>query len=163
MSTEYKDWIRAVEKLHKLSDKNVAWIDRVTIVVQPRSENFLTEVHDNYKLIGSIYRCLYETFNTVTQFYVMFFCVYVRAQVTAYSVHLFFNAYDPNRNNGNFHTVATFALNIMLLTMCQSIEWKFQRLQSLINTFYYKKSLANLQAIIKRLVYQYTYLSLIHI
>ena len=137
--------------------RDSAWSDRVTvaIVVQPRRENFLTEIHDNYKLIGSLYRCLYETFSTVAQCYVMFFCVYVQAEVTGCSVHLFYNASDPNRSNGISVTVASLMANIMVLIMCQSINCEFQKLQCLLNNFYHKKSLANLQGITKRLVYQY--------
>ena len=133
--------------------------DRVTVavVVQPRSENFLTEIHNNYKVIGSLYRCLYETFSTVSQFYVTFFCVYIHVQVVGYPVHLFYNASDKNRRNGIFVTVASFAYNIMMLVTCQSIDCDFQRLQCMINSFYHKKSLANLQAITKRLIYEYAH------
>lgn len=96
---------RAVERFDKLSNRNVAWSDRVTvaIVVQPRNENFLTEVHDNYKVIGSVY----ETFSTVTQLHAMYFCVYLLAEITVYSFQIFCTTTDANRRDGTLFAIIT--------------------------------------------------------
>ena len=99
----------------------VAWSDRVTvaIVVQPTSENFLTEIQEHYKVIGSMYRCLYDTFSAVTQFYVMFFYTYIYSLVMLYSMLLFYDTSDTNSSNIIFATIAGFVVDVLVLAMCQ--------------------------------------------
>ena len=144
---------RAVERFDKLSNRNVAWSDRVTvaIVVQPRNENFLTEIHDNYKVIGSVY----ETFSTVTQLHAMYFCVYLLAEITIYSFQIFYTTTDANRRDGTLFAIITRFDDIMLLAMCECITREFQRLQSLIHGLYYKSGLRNVRDCTRRTVYRY--------
>ena len=149
----------AVERFDRLSDRNVAWSDQenVAIVFQPRNENFLVEVQDNYKVIGSVYRCLHEAFNALTRTYAIFFCVFVYSEVTVHSMQLFVNTSDVNRLSGIFVTAGNCVIDIMLLVICESITYEFQRLQCMINSFYYKEKLSTLRVATKRLLYQYAH------
>lgn len=146
---------RAAEKFDRFSDTSVAWSDRVIVPVifQPRRENVSTELNDRYKIIVSVYRCMYDVFWAIKQLYTIYFRVYICLLCFVYSMKIFYSAVVHHWDYGSFSYI-NMAVDVLLVIICGSVTSEFQRLGTLINSLYYKREIKSLRHITRRMVYE---------
>lgn len=156
----------AVDNFDKLTDRNVAWSERVTLSVvgHPRSANYLTEVHENYKTICTVYRCINDTFRNARQLYSVFFFLYAFELILWYSIEIvdpytIFPLYIPvlhvAKNNLLFIDGLFFVIDMIPMFICESICYKLKTLETTMNRLYYKRGLKNLRSSVENLSHQF--------
>lgn len=146
----------AFEMFAARNKRNVAWSDcaSVAVVGQPRDGNFLTEMRDTYRLIGSLYRITYETWVTVSQLYSVYFCYYILALIIWISLQIIFTTIDKSIEYFVFSVAMWIFIYVVILFIYESITSEFKILQDTLNDFYYKTSLNKMRNETLLLVYQ---------
>lgn len=146
----------ALEKFQKYKNRNIAWSVSVSleIIGQQRPDSLGSEVRKTCKLIGSVYRIIYESLLTVNQLYSIYFRYYLLALILWIPKEIVSATTQESTKLALFSSAISVTVYAVFLFTYMSISTELKYLQSTLNCFYHKQSLQNVKENILILVYQ---------
>lgn len=147
---------KALLKFDELSDRNVAWSDRVSISVVGGVErdNFLTETKYFYKQINTMHYCLFDAFKTAGDFYTTLIFMWACILILSYSEVFIADAIAKKYLPAVSFLLLIILHDISFICFCSRITSELRNINSTVIAFYYKTTLTNLRADIKNWIYR---------
>ena len=124
--------------------RDSAWSARVPVAAVgrlPRDGDFVAEMRNTYKLIGSLYRVTYESFLFVNRLYSAYFRYYIFALIWWLSIQIISTAKDKNMETFVLSVTVWVLMDMVVLFAYASITSELKTLQGMFNWFCYKSSL----------------------
>lgn len=133
---------RAFKRLYKCDNRTVAWSHSAAVatVGQPRYSNSVTDIHNTYELLGSVYRVVYESLLVTSQQYSLYFQYYLLGFILCTSAQIVSVARNEFTKFVLFADTMWISMYVALLFMYMSITIEVKHLQNILNCFYHKRS-----------------------
>lgn len=147
------------ETFSKLFDRNFAWNETLTIssIARPATGNCLTQMNDNFKTIVSVYRSIYESFQTSRQLYSMFFTLFIFGLTMFHSKEIINYTAEKNNEFLLYISAAFLVADMIPLCICESIASELNKLGGLLTSFYYEKYMKSLKDTVRLMICEFAH------